>query len=83
MAEIKLRPKQIEYLESLTDRPLSRMLDEPRWFQKLWFGELVDIIGSTVYITDAGRRSLAKAKEAESALNPLQEQNANVGKEGE
>ncbi|ENN89108.1 hypothetical protein RHSP_82706 [Rhizobium freirei PRF 81] len=68
------------------DRTFLRRRNEigPAWISdcdeklinRLWLANLIEIVGRTVYISNAGRSALS-----DSAPTPLQEHKANIGKE--
>lgn len=52
---MKLTPTQREYLDRLTKGPQWLVNRQMPWFAALYWLDLIDIVGNSVYITEAGR----------------------------
>jgi hypothetical protein len=62
---MKLTTTQLGYLHRVSERPLDKPHDEDitAWWHYLWAASLIDVIGNSVHISEAGRAALDKERQ--------------------
>lgn len=65
---MKLTKTQIKVLKKCAERPASTLSENSDAVTWLWMVDLIDCVGTSIYITDAGRSYLEKIEAEEATI---------------